>query len=462
MKLKIYEVKKAIRIIMNKKLILSLLLMAVITVTKAQSLRGQLKQHAGQTISLRGFDYYQNYDLATSTIDSLGNFILAYPNNYKGMGVLQTQDNSSLILSLTEPLIQLQGTHLKERDGLEIKAGAQNMELMTFAQNQILYQQAYKAWRFLQPLYNDQQAFQMQAKVLYTVNEEIQRIEEAGKNAKDKFPEDSYLHWFLSKRQLVNDMPATVYNYTERLPINIQAFRAINFSNPKFKTSGLFKELIEGHYMLLENMGQSLDSVYTEMNISTDYLIQSLNENESLLNTVSEELFNYFEKRSLFTVAAHLSNQMLDNQCELNTSLANTMEKYRRLKVGNIAPDLQLDANTTLSSIKKPVLLVFGASWCPHCETDSEKLLSYYESWKTDKNVEVVYMSIDTDVEAYKKAYQNKPWKTYCDYKGWETQAAKDYFVNATPTYVLLDKDLKILLHPRSLEHADVWIKHKI
>ena len=78
------------------------------------------------------------------------------------------------------------------------------------------------------------------------------------------------------------------------------------------------------------------------------------------------------------------------------------------------------------------------------------------------KDVEVVYISIDTDKEAYKTAYQNAPWQSYCDYKGWDTQAAKDYFVYATPTYILLDKYMKILVHPSSIGQVDAWVNYKL
>jgi thiol-disulfide isomerase/thioredoxin len=225
----------------------------------------------------------------------------------------------------------------------------------------------------------------------------------------------------------------------------------------------IYIEMRIAPYFLLENMGQNLDSIYAQMNTSTDYLIKSLKKNDRLLNTVSEKMFEYFEKRSLYPAAAHLSTQMLSqNQGVLSTSLANTMQKYKDLKVGTIAPDIQLDATTTLSSIKKPVLLVFGASGCTHCKKEALELVSYYDTWKAKKNIAVVYISLDTDKQAFKTAYQNAPWQTYCDYKGWETQAAKDYFVNATPTYFLLDKDMKILVHPRSLGQVDAWVHYKL
>jgi thioredoxin-related protein len=91
-----------------------------------------------------------------------------------------------------------------------------------------------------------------------------------------------------------------------------------------------------------------------------------------------------------------------------------------------------------------------------------KELEAYYPKWQAKGNIEVVYISLDTDKEVYNKVYGNTPWQTYCNYKGYETQAAKDYFVNATPTYILLDKDLKILVHPRSLAQVDAWVHHKL
>lgn len=446
-----------------RNVLLITLLLANIPQAKAQTLKGTLTQNKGQTITLTGFNYYKTLDLDKTVADSLGNFSLNYPKNYKGMGILKTQDNSSLVIVLKKSKTQITGTHLKDADSLQFINSIENNQFVKYAKAYTQSKQVYRAWRYLKPKYTSLQTLKTQKKVLNTINKELERLEQVDANAIKLIPENSYLHWFLPIQTLVKNMPETIHNYTENLPKNIQQFRSIDFSHSNFKTSGLFKELIEGHYFLLENMGQNLDSVYTQMNRSTDYLIKSLKKNDSLLNNVSEIMFKYFEKRSLFPAAAHLSTQILSqNQCMLSTSLANTMQKYKDLKVGNIAPDIQLDATTTLRSIKKPVLLVFGASWCSHCKKEALELRSYYDTWKAKKNIEVVYVSLDTDKHAFKTAYQNTPWQTYCDYKGWETQAAKDYYLNATPTYFLLDKYMKILVHPRSLGQVDSWVNYKL
>lgn len=445
---------------MKTSLTTIVLLIIVHLNVQSQTINGTLTKHSRQQITLIGFDYYETKELSKTIVDSIGRFSLTFPENYNGLGLLQTQDKSSIVLLLIEENITLQGTHLKESDHLKFEESLQNMALTNFAKNNTLRQQAFKAWRYLLPLYKKQDTH---PKVLETIIEETTRIALADSIEINQLPKNyEYLNWFLTQRTLINDMPATVYSYRERIQKNIQQFRNIDFTNPNFKTSGLIKQLIEGHYMLLENMGKPIDEMYAEMNISTDSLLKSLKTNKHLVNKVATHLFAYFEKRSAFSAAEYLSKTMLSNYRDVLTdSLANTMQKYNALKKGNIAPDIQLTATKKLSQYKQPVLLVFGVSTCRHCKDEASELTNYYSKWKKELNLEVVYISLDTDKDAYNAVYKSTPWKTFCDFKGWETQAAKDYFVNATPTYILLDKDQKILIHPRSLKQVDAWVNMK-
>lgn len=446
---------------MKKVCMLFSLMLSVLTT--AQNLTGNLKQHKGQKITLTGFNYNKTTKLAKSTIDASGNFTLNYPKDYKGMAILNTQDNSSLVFVLTEPSIQLKGTHLKETDSLQFINSTENTNFTKYAKDQGLRGNALSAFAYLEPLYKNQPLFAKQKKLLKQLKKEQNRLQKEDAQFIANLPKQSYTRWFIPYRKMVQEMPVIVRKKTNQIPNAISFFRTTDFNNPNFKTSGLFKEFIEGHYLLLENMGQPLDVVYKEMNVSTDYLINNLSINDSLLNTVSSKLIKYFEKRSLISVAEHLSNKLLsENQCKINDSLSNSMQKYAALKVGNTAPDIQL-TNGKLSNLKKPILLIFGASWCPHCETEKTTLLKEYNNWqKAKKNIEVVYVSIDTDKKAYNTAFKNTPWINYCTFKGWDTQAAKDYYINGTPTYVLLDKDMKILVHPNSIAHAVTWVNTRL
>ena len=447
---------------MKKVSILITLLCTLITT--AQTLTGTLKHHAGQQVTLTGFNYYQTTELAKDTIDAAGNFTLNYPKEYKGMGVLNTQDNNSLVLMLTEPNIQLKGTHVTEADSLVYSNSNNNTLFLNYAKARGIREAAWVALKYLQPLYQVQKELQNQTQLANQITTEIIRLEQKDTDFLKQLDANSYLRWFIPMRTLVNEMPKTYNRYTERIPQNIQQFRSIDFKHPNFKTSGLFKELIEGHYMLLENMGQSLDSSNVQMNLSTKYLIDNLQKNDSLLNTVSNNLFNYFEKRSLFKASEYLSISLLTNsQCSLTEDLTSKLESYRKMKVGNIAPDIEFKSQKSngksLYDIKTNKLVVFGASWCPNCQTDYPSLVGKYKKLKEKYDLEVIYISIDTDKKVFEEYYKEAPFITFCDTKGWETQAAKDYHVFATPTYILLDKELKILSKIQSPEHLEAWLQ---
>ncbi len=306
-------------------------LLAFSSALQSQSLQGNLPQHAGQEISLTGFEYYKTVDLATTVADSLGHFSLDYPKNYTGMALLNTQDKSSLVLTITTENSYLKGTHLNEIDRLVFANSPDNTKFAAYAKAQGAYGNALSAWRYLEKLYQKNALFADQNQVQKTIQEEQQRIQQEDADFIAGIDTDSYVRWFIPYRKAVQEMPVIVRKQTERIPEMLLQFRSTNFNQPNFKTSGLFKEFIEGHYLLIENMGQSLDSVYVQMNISTQYLIDNLQENDSLLNSVANNLINYFQKRSLFSATKYLSVSLLNNtQCTLSSSLVTKLERYRK------------------------------------------------------------------------------------------------------------------------------------
>ena len=212
-------------------------------------------------------------------------------------------------------------------------------------------------------------------------------------------------------------------------------------------------DLLIGHYLLLENMGQSLDSIYIQMNLYSDYLITNLNGHDELVNKVTDFVFGLMEKRSLFIASEYLALAMLtQNSCVLEDDVSNKLETYRAMKVGNIVSDIkfsgiikingeEVNRITALSELNnKATLVIFGVSWCQSCVDDIPKIASYYNKWKA-KGLVIIFISLDTDEKAFTKFTKKFPWLSFCDLQGWETKAAKDYYVFSTSTMFLLDKE---------------------
>jgi peroxiredoxin len=426
----------------------------------AQSISGYLLDHGGQEIVLEGFDYFNTVALGKTQIDSLGNFNLSYPKDYSGMGLLKTQDNSSLVVLLSGENIMLQGSHLKETNGLVLSEG-QNKTFFNYAVAHGQRKNALGAWKYLDKIYETSSTFAEQKKLRKAITAEINRLKNENEGQITRLPKTSYLRWFIPYRTFIQDMPVIIRTETERIPESIALFRTSDFNHPHWKTSGIMQEWVEKHYFMLENSSGTNKEIQEKMNQSSRHLIQNLQSNQNLLNQVVEKLFTLLEKRSLFIASEFVAQQVLNCvQCEIQENIANKLEKYRKLKVGSKAPDIQLSNTQKLSDYQQPMLLVFGKSDCSQCQKEAMELLKYYDDWKAEKNIEVVYISLDTDEKVYAKAYQNTPWPMFCDFKGWDSKAVKDFHIWSTPTYFLLDKDLKFLAHINSVAHADAWIKY--
>src|SRR5690606_34874468 len=89
-------------------------------------------------------------------------------------------------------------------------------------------------------------------------------------------------------------------------------------------------------------------------------------------------------------------------------------------------------------------LIVFGAAWCSKCVEEIPKLQAFYQNWKEKYDLEIVFISLDTQKEDFINFSKDFPWLSNCDLNGWESQPARDYHIFATPTMYLLNKNHQI------------------
>ena len=51
----------------------------------------------------------------------------------------------------------------------------------------------------------------------------------------------------------------------------------------------------------------------------------------------------------------------------------------------------------------------------------------------------------------------NLNWINVSDIRGWDGQAAKDYYIYATPTMILIDTEQKIIAKPSDINDLKEW-----
>jgi thiol-disulfide isomerase/thioredoxin len=427
-----------------------------------------------QTIRLVGFNGMGIYAIDSTLVNESGNFNLQYSLKDIGMGYISAADNKPYFTVLEKQAIELKGESLSLPESITIIKGEENKAFATYATAHAKREQTLSAWEYLQKIYQGDALFSNQKTVQQSIASEIKRIGKEDLDFLSKLPSTGYAHWYLPIRKLIGSVSTVAQYRTQEIPATIAAFRKINYADPRLYKSGLLKDALESQYWLLENRGLPLDTIYKDMNVSTDFILNSISKNEQLYNEITKYLFDYFEKHSLFQASEYLAIKTLtQNSCTLNTNLANQLESYRAMKAGKTAPDIRFTGDVVknglsiaspnrLSEINsKYKVVIFGASWCTACSEELAQLFPLYSKWKA-KGLEVVFISLDTDKTSFKNYTNVMPFISYCDYQQWNTQAAKDYYVSSSPTIFLLDKNNKIILRPRFVKAIDSWIDYNM
>lgn len=437
----------------------------------AQTVKGQLLNSKTQSLRLDGFNGLNTYPISQTTSDTSGNFVLSYSSSDYGMGVVMSSDEKPLFVILNGEDIQLHGEAMSNLATIYISKGEENKWFEQYAREHPRREQALIAWSYLEKLYNQDSLFAVHETQVQSIHQEKERIKNEDDMFLDNLPDDSYVRWYLSTRKLVSSVSTISRYLPDEIPFAINAFRKLDYTDPRLYKSGLFKEAIENHFWLVENSVGSLDSVYIEMQKSVDAMMYHLVKDEQILNEVTDYLFDLLERHSLFRASEYLALKVLNEvHCTIDSDLAKQLETYRVMKKGNIAPDIMLDQNIKApgySSKSIPMWLsdlgtdysfvVFGASWCPKCTDELLKISENYQKWK-EQGIEVVFISLDESQETYKSFVRQFPFISICDFKKWESRIAQDYHVFATPTMYLLDSERKIILRPNSAKQMDEWV----
>lgn len=152
----------------------------------------------------------------------------------------------------------------------------------------------------------------------------------------------------------------------------------------------------------------------------------------------------------------------LDNKTEKSIQLMLNQDKI--LHIDAIAPDITLqDPSGKIVKldkiISKKILIVFYASWCPHCQVLIPKLKEYLDTVH-NPDLKILAISLDTKradwINFIKR--NNLKWINISDLKGWDGKAALDYYLYATPTMYLIDKNKKIIAKPLTIDDLKKWL----
>jgi thiol-disulfide isomerase/thioredoxin len=442
----------------------------------AQTLKGNLTELAGQTIVLEGYRGAKNYTIANVKANAKGVFTIPYNTTHYGVATLQTAAGNNFPVLLNGETIELKGKNLTNVKDIKVLQGKQNMLFAQYNYEQSLRDQAITGWAFLDDLYykeaflanNKQELSPAQQLII----KELERLRLQEQQFIKSLPKDSYLSWFLNTKKLITSVENVVKYRPQFAPNFIKIFRELNYTDQKLYNSGLFAPAISNQFWLLQKVYTTPSVANKEIKTSIDSIYAALSGNDTLINEATELMFKLFEQQGANDLSEYLALKALnDEECALSDDVTRKLERYRNMKVGAIVADITFGPQcnfpnqkevTTLAAIESPyTLVVFAAGWCPHCINEIPKIAAAYTQLKA-KGVQVVLVTLDETEEEYQRFTKGLPFISTTDLKKWDSQAVNDYYVNGTPTYYLVNKDLELVLNPRNLEQVDTWVRQHL
>jgi peroxiredoxin len=138
------------------------------------------------------------------------------------------------------------------------------------------------------------------------------------------------------------------------------------------------------------------------------------------------------------------------------------------LMQGMSAPEIILPNSAgkemKLSSLQgKLTLVYFWSSWNAACRQTNMNLTSIY-SRNHDQGLEIYAVSIDSDIDLWKKAYMldKAYWNQVIDTKGLESEYCKTYAVRSIPKLILIGKNGKIIANDPEFNELEELIRKNI
>jgi thiol-disulfide isomerase/thioredoxin len=247
-------------------------------------------------------------------------------------------------------------------------------------------------------------------------------------------------------------------------------FRYTDFSDEALINSSLLTDRIFSYLVTYNQKDFSHEQRERAYIKAVNAVMQKIENDAGKGGAVYEFVLDYlidgFEGLKMTNVLAWMADKYSDSLCESEekTTLRRKMEA-QKMKPGSAVPDFTLNDLTgkpvVFSEVlKKRNLLIFWASWCPHCIDILPKVKTLCGG-KND--LEVVAVALDKSGDEWHKAVYKAGIEQFInlsDLMEWDGRAAEDYNVYATPTMFIVDSNLKLLEKPFNLEELSKSLKN--
>jgi thiol-disulfide isomerase/thioredoxin len=241
-------------------------------------------------------------------------------------------------------------------------------------------------------------------------------------------------------------LPDQYLNY-----LKSHALDNVNFSDDDLIYSDAFTNKTIEYLSYYRNPQLPMGLLEKEFQTAVDSILNKAKVNDVVYKHIVEYLLDGFKKFGFDNVINYIIDNYVikDDICldeKLETALERRIQQNKLFKpefaVSEIEMTDQTGAMVKLNDITtEKTLIIFYASWCPHCKTLLPQISELYKNQK-EKIFEVLAVSIDTSKTDWINFINTNKlqWLNVSDLKGWDGKAVLDYNIYATPTMFIVDR----------------------
>lgn len=442
---------------MKNIIFLFFLSLSVLTFSQNYTIEGTIEDFPYSKIYLADFYGDQNNIIDSTQTNESGEFEFIFSQNTAvGLYRLIFGNNSFIDLIFNKENIKFTTKNTLPNDNMKIIISIENLLYYDYLFKRNLCQ--YKL-DLLQPLINyypKTDSFYLLVKTKYNstqheFNDYVNGLTQNNPNT------------FMSKFAAFDNPPLIdpeLSPLEQNIFLQSHFFDNTDFTDTALLRSNVISTKIISYLSLYQNQRFTKEQLEDSFMQAVDTIMAKASVNTIIYEFVIDYLISGFEKFDFFRVITHIAeNTEVDKLCvkkENTSELENRIEILKNLAIGKQAPEIhttdlpgneinleELDFDNTL--------IIFWASWCPHCKKVLSEIKQIYDK-QDKKTLEIIAISIDTSktelTNYLLKGDYN--WINICDFVGWDSQPAKDYGIYATPTMLLLDRNKKIIAKPGS------------
>ncbi|MFW5831874.1 MAG: TlpA family protein disulfide reductase, partial [Prolixibacteraceae bacterium] len=224
-------------------------------------------------------------------------------------------------------------------------------------------------------------------------------------------------------------------------------FNVVDFSDESLMNSSVYTDKVFQYLTSYNRPRYTKELLEKEYIKAVKVVLANVNENQNVYEFILSYLVHGFEVLKMENVLNYIADNYSGTTCQTDekTTLERKLEA-QKMKVGTTVPDFSLTDSegfiVNLSDVQKEkTLLLFWASWCPHCN----EMIPYIKKWAAGQDeLEIIAISLDISKTEWQNAVEQvgvEGWTNLSDLKKWDGKVAVDYNVYATPTMFLIDEE---------------------